>query len=164
MSNEKPVSWADITTLMRAHNKPLDQLATITPAQDEGEASASPRQIIAASPKDTEEMREMAERAAKVFDEIEDLYRPIAGLIAAKEKELKVLKEELVDRMLSHGTKNIKIQDRPPLELVTKKDKQKTMKEFIRILGPDEGKKLWNSLTMDEHHSLKIPQATPPDA
>lgn len=173
--SENPPSWGDIAAMMKAANKPLDQLALVVPQSVAGsgagapvvqevEAAALPRQIIAASTKDVEEMREMAEKAAQVFDEIEDLYRPVAGSIAAKEKELKLLKEELVERMLSHGTKNVKIQDRPPLELVTKKDKQKTMKEFIRILGPEPGKNLWNSLATDEHHSLKIPQATPPEA
>jgi len=66
--------------------------------------------------------------------------------------------------MMSHGLKAIRVSDRPPIEVITKKDKSLTQKELFRILGKPEGLRVWNSIEEKEKHVLKIPKPTPPEA
>lgn len=178
-------SWGQILGLMHdPKTTTLDVLAVGVPAAStDGEPATEPpaeeapkkRQITPATPEDVVKMKELGEKAAQAQDEIENimgpikaklkafqdqLMSPVKGQLTQIEEELDRYSDQLLEKMLSHGTKALKIDGRPPIEVVTKKDKSLTRKELIRILK-GEGAKVWNQLTVTEKHSLKIPEATP---
>ena len=137
------------------------------------------RQITPATTEDMTQMKELGEKAAQAQDEVAAIMGPISEKMKAYrdqlmgpvskqldqiEEELDLYKKQLLDKMLSHGTKNLRLNDRAPIEVVTKKDRSLTRKELIRVLNDKEGARVWNSLTVTEKHSLKIPEQTPPEA
>ena len=90
---------------------------------------------------------------------------PVAGQLEKIEEELDLYKDQLLQKMLSHGTKNVRLDDRPPIEMTVTKTKDLTLKELQRII-PDkkESKRIWDQVIPKEKHSLKIPAQSPPDA
>ena len=150
-----------------------------SPTPDVPVHSGLPSQITKPTTEDISAMKEIGEKAAAAQDGIADLLDPInkqvkelkerlMGEIAARVEELETAldqnSDELLRRMMSHGLKAIRVSDRPPIEVITKKDKSLTQKELFRILGKPEGLRVWNSIEEKEKHSLKIPKPTPPEA
>lgn len=136
-------------------------------------------QIVKPTTEDVSAMKELGEKAAEAQDEIaaimdpinkrlkdlkEQLLSEVAAQVEALETTLDQTSDELLKRMLKHGLKAIRVSDRPPIEVVTKRDKSLTQKELLRILGKPEGMRVWNSIEEKEKHSLKIPKPTPPES
>jgi hypothetical protein len=175
---DQAVSWDRILKLM--FNQGTTVLDVIAAGPDSGPPSTEKKQIVPATPEDAAKMKELGEKAAQAQDEIavimgpiatqlkalkDQLMAPVAGQLEKIEEELDLYKDQLLQKMLSHGTKNVRLDDRPPIEMTTTKTKDLTLKELQRIL-PDkkESKRIWDQVTVKEKNSLKIPQATNPDA
>lgn len=141
--------------------------------------SGLPSQITKPTTEDISAMKEIGEKAAAAQDEIaaildpinkrvkdlkDQLMKEVEGKVEELEISLEQNSDELLKRMMSHGLKAIRVSDRPPIEVITKKDKSLTQKELFRILGKPEGLRVWNSIEEKEKHSLKIPKPTPPEA
>lgn len=175
---DQAASWNQILKLMFTEGQTaLDVLAT-TP--DSGLPAADKKQITPATPEDAAKMKELGEKAAQAQDEIaaimgpiatqlkalkDQLMAPVAGQLEKIEEELDLYKDQLLQKMLSHGTKNVRLDDRPPIEMTVTKTKDLTLKELQRII-PDkkESKRIWDQVIPKEKHSLKIPAQSPPDA
>ena len=152
----------------------LDAVAkAVEPAIDE--------QIVDASVQELDELRSLAEKAARAQDELKDA-------IGDKQKNLRKLKDELKDRMLKHGLKELKIAGRPPIEITESSSRKPTRKGIIKAYqdgytkkltdeerrdpkkvkaaeaeGKTKALNLWNSIEPSVSQSLKIPDPAPTD-
>jgi hypothetical protein len=163
--------WEDLLRLV-FKGGPLDFLAAQAP-----DPTDKP-QITKPTADDIQKMKDLGEQAAQAQDQIEEILgpinrqlkairdhmmEPVAGSIDQLEQQLDSSKRELLEKMLNHGIKNVKIPDRAPIEVVTKKDRSLTKKELLRILDKKEGTRVWDALEVTEKHSLKIPPPTSPE-
>lgn len=155
------VTWDKLLKLA-LHGNTLDVLAAT--ADGAAEEKPAARQITPATPEQITDMKDQGEKAILLQQEIEDLLRPIAGSLAAKQKALKAEKDALLDKMLDHGLKSLKVEGLGTIEIETKKDKKKTLEELKRILTPAEGLKVWKQLTVEEKNYIRLPEVTAPDA
>lgn len=154
-------SWDKILKLALNGNA-LDVLAAT--ADGAAETKPAARQISPATPEEVLQMKDQGEKAILLQQEIEDLLRPIAGSLAAKKKALKVETDALLEKMLNHGLKSLKVEGLGTIEIETKKDKKKTLEELKRILQPAEGLRVWKQLTVEEKNYLRLPEVTSPEA
>jgi hypothetical protein len=157
----------------------LDVLAATPPANSGLQTPTPVKQISPPTADDYRAMKALGEHAAQAQDEIaaimgpiadqlkhlkDQLMEPIAGQLAAAEEKLDQAKNQLLEKMLSHGTKNLRLDDRAPIEVVTSKTKDLTRKELERVIGDKkESMRIWDQVTVKEKHSLKIPAQRPPE-
>lgn len=154
----------DLGDILRASlGHPLDALAAI-PAVDQ--------QVRAATPNELAAIEVVAEKAARLQDEIK-------AAVGEKGGELRKLKDQLKQSLLQHGLKELTIAGRPPIELSETKNRKPTRKAIVATmqdalvdeLGEVEAKKegkirafkLWASIKPTIGHSLSIPDPSPPD-
>lgn len=166
----------DIGDILRAAlGCPLDAVvqATSEPAIEE--------QVRPPTKEELAEITELAEKAARLQDEVREL-------VGDKNRELSALKKQLKQKFLDHGMEELQIAGRPPIELTTsnaRKANRKTIvaayqKRELELLtdeqrrdpkakkkaeaeGKRKGLNLWNTIDMTTSHSLSIPDPSPPD-
>ena len=110
----------------------------------------APKQITAATP---EELAEIEELAADVGDLVDELGSRIGSLAA----ELKIKKDDLKQRMLSHGLGEVRVEGRPAIKLTVESRKDTTKKAIVGVLGAEDGAALWTSLPTKDSDSLSVP-------
>lgn len=110
------------------------------------------------------EIEQIATDAAELQDALKEA-------VGDKQQRLRSLRNQLKDRMLRHGLKEIEIDGRPPIELTESSSRKPTRKAIISVLqkqlGAKEGKmkalNLWNAIEPTTSHSVKIPDPVPAD-
>lgn len=155
MGDQKP-SLADIVSAMFNPNAPAPTNVVV---QEPSDSPVAPppqaKQISAPTAAELKEVQELADQAAELYDEIEEL-------VGAKTAELAAKKTALRERMLGHGLKEVTVAGRPAIALATKRDKEVTKKAITGLLGVEETAKLWNNLPVKTSHYISIPPRTPP--
>lgn len=131
------------------------------------------QQIRPPTPNELAVIESLAEKAAKLKDEI-------SAAMGTKGSDLRKLTAELKDKMLSHGMKEVVIAGRPPIELTEKLTRKNTRKALVAAYqkvmieklgdekkGMKEGKmkglNMWNKIDQSIGHTLSIPDPSPPD-
>lgn len=157
---ESPDSF-DIGDIIRSiHLNPLDAIVK-SPAMSEEQVV---EQVRPPTADELAEIEELAFKAGEIQDQIK-------GLLGDRPKELARLKDQLKERLLRHGLKEVSIAGRPPIELTESNSRKATRAAIIDVmvnkLGPKEGKmkalNLWNQLPQSTSYSISIPDPSPPD-
>lgn len=127
------------------------------------------------------EIEELARQAAELQDKLKEVQGDMPG-------ELRSLKDQLKEKMLRHGMKEINIHGRGPIELTESSSRKGTRKSIIDVMerksveqlteeqrrdpkqlksAKADGKKkalnLWNAIEPTVSQSLKIPDPAPPE-
>lgn len=122
-------------------------------------------QARAPSPNELADLEKLAEAAARLQDDIK--ANP-----DDRSKQLKVLKDELLDKMLTFKLNSLEIPGRPAIEVTTSRSTKANRKNLIATMqellgdekkGKTEALRIWDRLPMPESHSLKIPDPSPPE-
>jgi len=150
-----------------------DQSVPAQQARAEASCEQIAEQVRPPTQEEQAEIEALAESAAQLQDEIK-------ALMGDRSKKMRALKDQLKDRFLRHGLKEVTIAGRPPIELTESKNRKPTRKAIIEVmqktmiaqLGDEkEGKKqgkmkalnLWNAIEQTTSNSISIPDPSPPE-
>jgi len=155
----------------------LDHLAKADIAPDE---PAIEEQVRPPTDNELAEIEKIAADAAELQDKLKEATGTMAG-------DLKKKKDQLKEKMIRHGLKELTIGGRPPIEITETKSRKPTRKAIIGVLenasvgkltdgqrrdpkqlkkakaeGKTKALNLWNSIERTTSQSLKIPDPSPP--
>ncbi len=105
---------------------------------------------------DLEELEKLAMDAARLQDELKEIQ-------GDRPTRLRNLKKQVLEKMLKHGLRELKLPDRPAIEVVTRNNRKPTKKAITGVLGKAEADKLWSSIEPTTSNSLEIPDPVPPE-
>lgn len=157
-------------------DSPLDALAKADIVPDE---PAIEEQVRKATDNEQAEIEGLAREAAELQDELKKS-------IGDKNTRLKSLRNQLKEKMILHGLKEVVINGRPPIELTSSSSRKASRKSIIEVLedvavgkltddqrrdprqlkaaqkqGKTNALNLWNKIPMTDSQSVKIPDPAP---
>ncbi len=142
------------------------------------EGPAIDEQVRAPTDNELAELEQIAFDAARVQDELR-------AAVGDLDKKLRGLRDQLKERLLRHGLKEVVIAGRPPIELTESNSRKPTRKSIIEVLEAAEVSKivnpspkalkeakakgkmkalnLWNAIPQSTSYGISIPDPTPPE-
>ena len=156
-------------------DKPLDALAQADIVPD----GPAMEQVRPPTDNEAAEIEKLAMEAARLQDELKAAAGELPG-------ELKKAKDQLKERMLRHGLKEVTITGRPPIELTASNSRKPTRKAIVGVLeeaavkklteeqrrdskklkaakveGKTKALNLWNAIPYSTTQSVRIPDPAP---